>query len=35
MKKSSKIFARDLIFGLSRDLPLEGGIFLPRTLLRK
>ena len=32
MKKSSKIFARDLIFGLSRDLPLEGGIFLPRTL---
>ena len=24
MKKLSKFFAQDLIFGLSRDLPLEG-----------
>ena len=32
MKKLSKFFAQDLIFGLSRDLPLEGQKNPPRTL---
>ncbi len=35
MKKILRNFPRDLIFGLSRDLPLEGQKNLPQNLATK